>query len=31
VTTGRMLFGVDDSQLKYLTTFLRERVNERLA
>ncbi len=31
VATGRMLFGVDDSQLKYLTTFLRERVNERLA
>jgi putative nucleotidyltransferase with HDIG domain len=31
VATGRALFGVDDSQLKYLTTYLKERVNERLA
>jgi putative nucleotidyltransferase with HDIG domain len=31
VSTGRALFGVDDAQLKYLTTYLKERVNERLA
>jgi putative nucleotidyltransferase with HDIG domain len=31
VSTGRALFGVDDGQLKYLTTYLKERVNERLA
>ena len=31
VATGRSLFGVDDDQLKYLTTYLKERVNERLA
>ena len=31
VATGRALFGVDDRQLKYLTTYLKERVNERLA
>ena len=31
VATGRELFGVDDGQLKYLTTYLKERVNERLA
>jgi putative nucleotidyltransferase with HDIG domain len=31
VASGRALFGVDDGQLKYLTTYLKERVNERLA
>jgi putative nucleotidyltransferase with HDIG domain len=31
VSTGRALFGIDDAQLKYLTTYLKERVNERLA
>ncbi len=31
VAAGRSLFGVDDNQLKYLTTYLKERVNERLA
>jgi len=31
VATGRALFGIDDAQLKYLTTYLKERVNERLA
>jgi len=31
VETGRALFGIDDEQLKYLTTYLKERVNERLA
>ena len=31
VSAGRALFGVDDRQLKYLTTYLKERVNERLA
>ncbi len=31
VSTGRSMFGVDDEQLKYLTTYLKERVNERLA
>lgn len=31
VATGRSLFGVDDDQMKYLTTYLKERVNERLA
>ena len=31
VSAGRALFGIDDAQLKYLTTYLKERVNERLA
>ena len=31
VALGRDLFSVDDSQLKYLTTYLKERVSERLA
>jgi hypothetical protein len=31
VAIGRDLFNIDDSQLKYLTTYLKERVSERLA
>ena len=31
VDAGCALFGVDDRQLKYLTTYLKERVSERLA
>jgi len=31
VAIGRDLFNVYDSQLKYLTTYLKERVSERLA
>ena len=31
VFVGRALFGVDDEQMKYLTSYLKERVNERLA
>jgi putative nucleotidyltransferase with HDIG domain len=31
IAAGRALFGVDDRQLKYFTTYLKERVNERLA
>jgi hypothetical protein len=31
VSAGRALFGIDDALLRYLTTYLKERVNERLA
>jgi putative nucleotidyltransferase with HDIG domain len=31
VAAGRALFGLDDARLDFLTTYLKERVNERLA